>query len=247
MLKVNHVYKEYFIENKSIKALEDINFKIGNKGSIALVGPSGSGKSTLAKIIAGLEKPTKGTVVYNGKKIKEPNKEIMLVFQNPTLLPWKTVLENVELAVLDKPKEEREEIALKYIDLVGLDGFEDSYPINLSGGMKPRVELARALCREPDILIMDEPFSSLDPLTANNLRNEIYKLYKSKEKIFDVLILITHNIEEAVFMGDRVLVLSERPGKIKADIKIRLKKEKRNIKDDDFYKYVDKITTLITQ
>ncbi|MEK6982713.1 MAG: ABC transporter ATP-binding protein [Candidatus Micrarchaeota archaeon] len=244
-LIVRNVSKKYDVDGNEVIALENISFTVKKRESISIVGPSGCGKTTLIRMICGLEEPNFGNIVFEGKPVKGPNADIMLIFQSFALLPWKTVSENVELALLDKPEKERKEIAEKFIDLVGLDGFESSYPKELSGGMKQRVGIARAICREPEILLLDEPFSALDALTANNLRNETLKFYLSKQHKPNVLIMVTHSIEEAVYMSNRVIVLSKRPGSIVADIKIDLPfpRDKRNPK---FYEYVDKITALIT-
>lgn len=244
-LKLENISKSYYINEKEVKVLEDINFTIKRDESIVIVGPSGCGKTTLVRIISGLDKPDKGIVKLNGKKIEEPHKDIMLVFQNFALLPWKTVLENVELALLDKKEGERQRIALGYIDLVGLDGFEGTYPSELSNGMKQRVGLARALSRKPSILLMDEPFSVLDPLSANNLRNEILRLYEKRRAKPDVLITITHNVEEAIIIADRVLIMSPRPSRIIGDLKINLPKP-RNRRSEEFNDLVDEITSRIT-
>jgi len=244
-LRLKNVSKSLSIHERKIDIIKDISFSVKKRESISIVGPSGCGKTTLIRVIAGLEKPTKGKVSFKGKQITEPTPGIMMIFQSFALLPWKTVFENVELALLDKPKEEREKTALRYIDLVGLDGFEESYPRELSGGMKQRVGIARAICREPEILLLDEPFSTLDPLTANNLKNEILRLFYSKRLRPDVLITVTHSVEEAVYISDRILVMSQRPGKIIEDIKIDLPKP-RDIRSKEFYEYVDKVTALIT-
>lgn len=245
-LKIEKVSKSYYINEKEVEVLDEINFNVRRKESIVIVGPSGCGKTTLVRIMSGLEEPDKGKVKLNGKILKEPNRDIMLVFQSFALLPWKTVLENVELGLLDiEDEEERQDIALKYIDLVGLDGFEGTYPSELSNGMKQRVGLARALSRKPSILLMDEPFSVLDPLSANNLRNEILRLYEKRRTKPDVLITITHNVEEAIIMADRVLIMGQRPSKIIGDIKVDLPKP-RDRRSEKFNDLVDEITSRIT-
>jgi NitT/TauT family transport system ATP-binding protein len=244
-LTLKHLTKSYPVDDNVLTALEDVSFSVKKRESVALVGPSGCGKTTLIRMICGLEQPTGGSVLYQGKPIVEPNRKIMMIFQTFAILPWKTVQENVEFALLDKPKEQRAEIARHFIDLVGLDGFEASYPRELSGGMKQRVGIARAISTEPDVLLLDEPFSALDALTANNLRNEVLRFYLSRKHKPDVLIMVTHSIEEAVYMCNRVVVLSKRPGRIVADIKIDLPFP-RDRRDPRFYQYVDQITTLIT-
>ena len=244
-LLIKKTAKTYVLEKREVPVLEDITFSVKKRESIAIVGPSGCGKTTLIRIIAGLEQPTKGVVTLRGKKITKPTKGVNMIFQSFSLLPWKTVLENVEVALLDKPKEERVKLAKGYIDLVGLDGFEESYPSELSDGMKQRVGVARAISTEPEILLMDEPFSSLDPLTAYNLRNEILRLFEDRKLNPSVIILVTHNMEEAVYMADRVIVLSKRPGKIIGDIRIKIHKP-TDIRSKKFLSYVDEITSLIS-
>jgi len=244
-LKVDHISKSYHINGKEIKVLDDISFNIKRRESVVLVGPSGCGKTTLIRIIAGLERSDKGNVKLNERGISKNHNKVMLVFQTFALLPWKTVLENVELALMNLDKSERTESALRFIDLVGLDGFEGTYPYELSNGMKQRVGLARALSRSPDILLMDEPFSVLDPLSANNLRNEVLRLFEKRKSKPDVLMTITHNIEEAVVMADRVLIMSQRPGKIISDVKISFKKP-RDRRSSEFAAIVDEITSKIT-
>ncbi len=245
-LKVDNISKTYNINKKPVEILKKLNFSVRKRESIVIVGPSGCGKTTLIRVMAGLEKSSKGEIRLNGKKLIGTNKDIMLVFQAFALIPWKTVLENVELALLNiKDEEKREDVALHYIDLVGLDGFEGTYPRELSNGMKQRVGLARALCREPSILLMDEPFSVLDPLSANNLRNEVLRLFAKKQTKPDVLITITHNIEEALIMADRILIMGHRPSRIIDDIKIKLKKP-RDRRSKEFNDLVDEITSKIT-
>jgi NitT/TauT family transport system ATP-binding protein len=244
-LMLKNVSKNYVMDGKPFEALSSITLKINKRESVAIVGPSGCGKTTLIRMVCGLETPTAGKICFQGKELRGPHPKIMMIFQNFALLPWKTVRENVELSLLDMPAKERDEMVDKYIKIVGLSGFEGNYPRDLSGGMKQRVGIARALCREPEILVLDEPFSALDPLTARNLQLEILRYYLSRKLKPDVLMLITHKIDEAVYMADRVLVLSQRPGSIKADIKIDLPKPK-NMRSPEFQEYVDRITALIT-
>jgi len=244
-LKLKRVEKKYVIGKRSVEVVDDVSFSVRKREAISIVGPSGCGKTTLIRMIAGLEHPTGGSITCRGKPISGPTDKISMIFESFALLPWKTVLENVELALLEKPKGERRALAKRYIDLVGLDGFEESYPRELSAGMKQRVGIARAISREPDILLMDEPFGALDPLTANNLKNEILRLFHSRKFKTDVLILVTHKIEEAVFMSNRVIVLSRRPSKILEDIRVELSSPP-DVRSEKFLGYVDRITSLIT-
>ncbi|MBN2478414.1 ABC transporter ATP-binding protein [Candidatus Micrarchaeota archaeon] len=244
-LQINEIVKNYEVDSKTINVLDKVKFSINESESVVIVGPSGCGKTILIRIIAGLETPDSGEVILNNKKISGPDPNVMLVFQSSSLLPWRTVLENVELSLLDKEDEERRETALRYIDLVGLDGFEGSYPRELSNGMRQRVDIARALCREPEVLLMDEPFSMLDPLSANNLRNEVLRIFMDENGPIESMITITHNIEEAVIMADRILVMSQRPSRIIADVEVDLPYP-RNRRGRKFNDLIDKITSLIT-
>ena len=244
-LKLKNLEKRYAIGKRSVEVIDNVSFSVKRREAIAIVGPSGCGKTTLIRMIAGLENPTKGSITHKGKLVIKPTEDISMIFESFALLPWKTVLENVELALLDRPKDQRIELAKEYIDLVGLDGFEESYPSELSAGMKQRVGIARAISREPEILLMDEPFDRLDPLTAANLKNEVLRLFSARKLNPNVLIMITHDIEEAVYMSNRVIVLSKRPSKVVGDIKIDLPKPP-DVRSEKFLNYVDRITALIT-
>jgi NitT/TauT family transport system ATP-binding protein len=226
-------------------ALDNINISVEDNDFICIVGPSGCGKSTLLRIIVGLEKPTSGEVLFKGEEIAPDNPKVSMVFQNFALFPWLTVKENIKL-VLESTKTEKEagNIAHKYITAVGLDGFEGVYPRELSGGMKQRVGFARALAVEPVLLCMDEPFSSLDALTSQNLKDELLMLWMDINMPPDAVIMVTHNVEEAVYLANRIIVLSPRPGKIVADLKIELERP-RHRKDPEFYRWVDKVYSLI--
>ena len=205
----------------SITALQDISFDIASGEFISIVGPSGCGKSTLLRIISGLLKPSTGDVTVGGKPVREPVKGVGFVFQKPILFDWHKVLANVlvpvELAGLKK--KDFIDTAHDLIKLVQLEGFEDKFPGELSGGMQQRVCIARALILDPDVLIMDEPFGALDALTRDQLNLELLKIWHERKK---TVIFVTHNIPEAILLGDRVIVFSERPGTIKAVIPINL-------------------------
>lgn len=233
---------------KELSVLEDINIKIIEGEFISILGQSGAGKSTLLRIMAGLATPSKGKVLYHGASFEEVNPKISMVFQSFALFPWLTVLENVELGLKSyklKPEEIRDR-SIKMIDLVGLDGFEDAYPRELSGGMKQRVGIARALAVEPEILFMDEPFSALDILTADNLRSDLIELWKEGKLPIKSIVLVTHNIEESVFMSDRAIVLSHNPGRVKADMPIEIQ-HPRDKNTREFQYIVDRIYTILTK
>lgn len=215
---------------------------------IALLGPSGSGKSTLLRILSGLTPPTAGEVLWHGKPLSESNPNVAIVFQSFALFPWLTVLDNVEVPLLARGMEhdDRHRRALRTLASVGLEGFETAYPKDLSGGMKQRVGFARALAVEPEILFMDEPFSALDVLTAENLRGELMELWLGKKIPTKSIFLVTHNIEEAVLLADRIVVLGRHPAKIRADFRIPLP-QPRERHSAEFLLYVDYIYKLITQ
>ena len=205
----------------TVKALDRVDLTIGTSEFIAIVGPSGCGKTTLLRIIAGLEAGFGGTFHLAGKKVDGPSRDIGIVFQDATLLPWRTVLNNVLLPaqVLRMNESSALATAHRLLDLVGLRGFEDKYPHELSGGMRQRVAIARALVHDPAVLLMDEPFGALDALTRENMGLELLKIWDAARK---TVLLITHSISEAVFLSDRVIVLSPRPGRILAEVSINL-------------------------
>jgi len=215
---------------------------------VGLLGRSGSGKSTLLRIVAGLIEPTTGQVVYRGQKLSGPADGVAMVFQTFALFPWLTVLQNVEagLEARRTPAKEMRRRALAAIDLIGLDGFESAYPRELSGGMRQRVGFARALVVDPDVLLMDEPFSALDVLTAETLRTDFLELWVERKLPIKSVLLVTHNIEEAVLMCDRILVFSTNPGRVAAEIKVTFK-HPRNRLDPDFREMVDDIYALMTK
>nr|WP_277998916.1 ABC transporter ATP-binding protein [Moorella sulfitireducens] len=246
LLEVCNVYKTYTDANRSLTVLNDISFTIAKGEFVCLVGPSGSGKSTLLRMIVGLDRPSRGQIFYRGQQVNGVMDKMAIVFQSFALLPWLTVMENVSLGLEAKnvPRPEREKIANKYIQKVGLDGFEDAYPRELSRGMKQRVGIARALTMEPELLCMDEPFSALDAFTAQNLREELLDLWLDITLPVKSVLMVTHGIEEAVFMADRVMVLSKRPARILADVRIDLPRP-RNMKDEAFARVTDKIYSLL--
>lgn len=232
---------------QNLLVLEDVNFKLQEGEIVALLGKSGSGKSTLLRIIAGLVAPTSGTVTYRGKPVTSPVDGIAMVFQSFALMPWLTVLENVELGLEAQgvSREERRHRAIEAIDIIGLDGFESAFPKELSGGMRQRVGFARALVINPDVLLMDEPFSALDVLTAENLKSDLLELWKEKKTNTNGILLVTHNIEEAATLADRIVIFGNDPGYIRAELPVTLP-QPRAPESSEFRALVDKIYTLMT-
>ncbi len=245
-LEVRDVSRSYFENGKEFKVLERIRFQLTERDFTCIVGPSGSGKSTLLRIIVGLDRPTRGEVLFEGKPIAAENPQVGMVFQSFALFPWLTVEQNVEIGLeaTRVPSETRRATAHRFIEAVGLTGFENAFPRELSGGMKQRVGIARALALEPLLLCMDEPFSSLDALTAQNLRDEILQLWSDPSMPPKAVLMVTHNIEEAVYLADRIIVLSARPGRMLAELDIDLPRP-RNRKEPEFYGWVDEIYGLI--
>lgn len=234
-------------DRQELLVLNDINLKMHEGEIVAILGKSGSGKSTLMRIIAGLIEPTNGHVAYRGQPIQGPVRGISMVFQTFALLPWLTVLQNVELGLeaLGVDREQRRERALKAIDMIGLDGFETALPKELSGGMRQRVGFARAMVVEPDILLMDEPFSALDVLTADNLKSDLMDLWRSKKTGLNAILFVTHSIEEAIEMADRVIVFNSNPGSIRSDLRVTLPFPRSDL-DPRFRNQVDRVYTLMT-
>lgn len=234
-------------EQQDLLVLEDVNFSLKKGEIVALLGKSGSGKSTLLRIIAGLIPPTSGQVSYRGKPVINPVSGISMVFQSFALMPWLTVLENVELGLeaTGVKRDERRHRAIEAIDIIGLDGFESAYPKELSGGMRQRVGFARALVINPDVLLMDEPFSALDVLTAENLKSDLLELWQSKKTQTNGILLVTHNIEEAALLADRIIIFGSDPGYIRAELDVALH-HPRDEDDTSFRQLVDKIYTLMT-
>jgi len=246
LLEIKDVAKVYPGEGKSTTVFEDISFNV-YKEFLCIVGPSGCGKSTLLRIIDGLDQPTSGRVLFHGQPITAPSAKIGVIFQTFALIPWKTVLGNVEMALQSTtvPKDEQVKIAKKYIQDVGLEGFETAYPKELSGGMKQRVGIARALALQPEVLLMDEPFSSLDALTAENLRQEVLEIWRDPVYATNCVVMVTHNVQEAVYMADRVIVLNHRPATIVDNVQITLERP-RNQRDPAMFDYSDRIISKIS-
>ena len=234
-------------DGRALPVLDDISLTLHEGEIVALLGKSGSGKSTLLRCLAGLISPSQGTVRYRGDVLNGANPGVAMVFQSFALLPWLTVQQNVELSLQARevPQPERADRALKAIDLIGLDGFEGAYPKELSGGMRQRVGFARGIVVEPDALFMDEPFSALDVLTAENLRGELVGLWEGHEAPVKAILIVTHNIEEAVLLADRILVLSSNPGRIMAELTVDLPRP-RDRHDQRFEALVDTVYGHLT-
>jgi NitT/TauT family transport system ATP-binding protein len=250
ILEVDRVSQVFSTGSGEARApvLDDVSLRMKTGEIVALLGRSGSGKSTLLRLIAGLTRPTQGTVKIGGAPVDGPAKDVAMVFQSFALFPWLDVLDNVEIGPRSNgvPLDETRKRALKAIDTIGLDGFESAYPKELSGGMRQRVGFARALVMQPKILLMDEPFSALDVLTAETLRTDLLDLWQEGRIPIKAILMVTHNIEEAVLMADRVLVLSSNPGRIASEIPVTLPHPRDRL-DPGFRDLVEKIYALMTQ
>jgi NitT/TauT family transport system ATP-binding protein len=239
---------EFSYPGSKTKVLSDINLHVNYAEFVGIVGSSGTGKSTLLRLMCGLLKPTRGKVYFRGEELKSPNQKISMMFQSPNLLPWLTILENVKLALVsrkDMTEEEKEELATRFLDLVGLSGYASAYPRELSGGMQQRVALARALVVLPDLLLLDEPVSNLDPLTALALMRELEEMWFDSSLPPASVVMVSHNIDEVVQLSDRVLVLKGRPATVVAELKVELERP-RNRKDEAFLRLVDEVMMLLS-
>jgi NitT/TauT family transport system ATP-binding protein len=248
IVEVEHVSLDYVKEKEPLPVLADVSLKAGKDKLVAITGPSGCGKSTLLRIIAGLIKPSSGDVKVLGSVVKGPREDIAIVFQNFVLLPWRTALENVAFGLSsrkDLTEDQKIAKAKEALDIAGLTGFENVYPGELSGGMKQRVGVARALATEPKVMLMDEPFSSLDDLTAERLRRETHSLLISPATSIQTVILVSHNVEEIIELADKVVVLSGRPAHVVGEIEVDLPRP-RNKKSDEFFQWVDKVYALLS-
>ncbi len=241
MLK--NVNKKFIMKGKDLEVVKNINLSVRDGEFLTLVGPSGCGKTTILRMMAGLDFPSEGEITENGEPVTGPNTDRGFVFQQYSLFPWRTVLDNVafgpEVRGVDTDK--RYQNALNYIEMVGLTGFEDSYPHELSGGMKQRVAIARALANDPLDLLMDEPFAALDVMTRHKLQEELVKIWQEEHK---TIIFVTHNVDEAVFLADRVVVLNKSPGEIIKTFQIELERV-RDRTSPDFIELKKEITQLL--
>ena len=226
LLEVKDLGVTYTDGKGILQALNEINFSVDREQFICVVGPSGSGKSTLIRVLAGLLEPTTGEVLLDGSRVIKPRRGVGIVFQKANLMPWRSVLKNITLPleINQVPSREAEERARELINLVGLDGFEDWLPQDLSGGMLQRVAIARSLIQNPDLLLLDEPFGALDALTREKMGAELLRIWRVTKK---TVIMITHDISEAVFLADRVLAVSPQPGNIRLDLSIDLKRPRQ--------------------
>jgi len=246
LVELKHVQQVYGSGERRFTAVKDINVTIQEGEFVALLGPSGCGKSTLLRMITGLQPPAEGQVLYRGELLRGVNPKATIVFQTFALFPWLTVYENVDLAlkVRDVPEKIRTAKSLDLIDRVGLDGFETAYPRELSGGMRQKVGFARAMAVEPELLCLDEPFSALDPLSAESLRGELMELWTGGAIPTRAILMVSHNIEEAVFMADRVVVMDKDPGRIVSTLQINLP-HPRDRKSPQFQAVVDQVYSIL--
>jgi NitT/TauT family transport system ATP-binding protein len=247
IISVEHVSLDFRKEKEDLPVLVDVSMQALNNEFVTITGPSGCGKSTLLRIICGLGKATSGVVKFKGTPITKPTSQVAMIFQNFVLLPWRTALENVLFGLSsrnDLTEEQKKPQALAALESAGLKGFENVYPGELSGGMKQRVGIARALALQPQVLLMDEPFSSLDDLTAEHLRREIYSLLINPSSPIQSVIMVSHNVEEIVELSDKAVVLSARPAHV-VDTVVNDLPRPRNKKSPEFFAKVDKIYSLL--
>jgi len=245
IISVEHVSLDF--KKEPLPVLVDVSLAARKDEFVVITGPSGCGKSSLLRIIAGLNKPTSGRVLFRGTPVTEPRQELAMIFQNFVLLPWRTALENVLFGLVsrkDISEEKKKELAMRALDDAGLKGFENVYPGELSGGMKQRVGIARALALEPQALLMDEPFSSLDDLTAEHLRKGIYSLLINPSSPIQTVLMVSHNVEEIVELADKVVVLSPRPGHVVGELTVGLPRP-RNKKSKEFFDWVDMVYSML--
>ena len=233
-LIIHDVNKSFVVNGQSVDVLKDINLEIEEGEFVVIVGHSGCGKSTLLKMIAGLEKNDTGILSVDGKEVDEPGMDRGMIFQEHRLFPWMSIEKNVQLGLKGLSKEEKRKLSDQYLELVKLSEFKKAYPSQLSGGMSQRAAIARSLVSQPEILLLDEPFGALDALTKIELQEEMLKI---RERFHNTMIMVTHDIEEAVFLADRIVVMSARPGRIKDVIKVELGKYRdRGSTDFTYYK-----------
>lgn len=242
-VSVQNVSKAYDEGVENVRALEGIDFTVDTGEFVCIVGPSGSGKTTLFRIIAGLDEASRGEVLLSGEPVTEPSQDLGIVFQEYHLFPWRTVRENITFGLEQQgvPETEQTSRVEEMIELVELSGFEDSYPRGLSGGMKQRVGIARALAVDPELLLMDEPFGSVDAQTRNRLHDQLLRIWQETGK---TILFVTHDVEEAVKLADRVIVLTSSPGTIREIVDVNLERPRRRT-DDEFTALQEHVLSLI--
>jgi NitT/TauT family transport system ATP-binding protein len=242
--KVHHVFR--LLNQDDLIALSDISLSIESNAFVSIVGPSGCGKSTLLRMMAGLEKPTSGRILLDGRPVTVPNARTGMVFQQDAVFPWMTVQKNVEYGPRSRrvPRAECRKIAAEWIKLVGLEGFASSYSRELSGGMRKRVDLARVYANDPAVLLMDEPFAALDTQTRETMQDELLRIWEAKRK---TVVFVTHDLEEALYLSDRVVVMSRRPGRVVANEAIEFRRPRSaNIRvSDEFVAARRRLWTLL--
>lgn len=243
VIQCEHISKTFSSPEGSFQVIQDISIQARQNEILVLFGPGQCGKTTLLKVIAGLECATSGSIYINGKEKTKPGPECGLVYQTTALFPWLTAMGNVEygLKVRGMAKKERRARAQRYIDLVGLNGFETAFPLQLSGGMRQRVGIARVYCNEPDVLLMDEPFGHLDAQTRYLMQQELERIWEAEKR---TIVFVTNNIEEALYLADRVLVMTNCPASIKEEFKIDLPRP-RDYTDPEFLRLRQAITSIV--
>ena len=233
-IEISHATASFNVRAQKFVAFEDVSLKIEKGEFVCILGASGCGKSTLLNAIAGFVPVTEGSVVIDGVEVKRPSTRRVMIFQNYGLLPWRTVVGNVELGLEQNPKlskKERRDVAEKYVELVGLSSFRKSYPRQLSGGMQQRTSIARALAVKPDVVFMDEPFGALDAITRMKLQDDVLKISQEEKT---TIVFVTHDIGEAVYLADRIVILSSSPGRVKCIINVPEGRDFRNRASDSF-------------
>ena len=246
MIGVDNI--SFFFEDSKLEIIDDVSFSVNKGEFVSIVGPSGCGKSTLLRMIAGLIPPSGGRISFMGEPVLEPNKKLSFVFQDFALFPWLTNLENVKLGLSleEMTDEQKDKKASELLDRFGLGGFETYYPNVLSGGMKQRVGIARAVASDPQVLLMDEPFSALDELTAETLRSDIVYMLENKDISVNSVIMVTHNVEEAVGLSDKIIILSNKPSCVKKIISIKAKRP-RDKRAKQFADMMDQIYAALAK
>ena len=248
LLEAQHVSQRFKLPNgQNLEALRDVSLAVSEHEVVALVGPSGCGKSTLLRLFAGLARPADGTVLYRGRRLDGVLGAAAMVFQSFALLPWLTVTENVAMGLEARGVfgPARRDAVARAVNLVGLDGFEQAYPKELSGGMKQRVGFARALAVAPEIMLMDEPFGALDPLTAENLRSQVVDLWRDPATGVNTLVIVTHSVEEAVFLAGRIVVFGSNPGHVREEL-VNSLPYPRIERSPDFEQMVNRLHAILT-